>query len=594
MLARLQAPAAIRAEAGKAVRPRAKALRGVRTDLPRRLFAQPDLEPLVAPLGAPGQVDPRGERIAEIDVQPDLRLPVEARVERRGRGRTERSVDGIVDEEIGLAGAGAGARVPEHAAGELPAHTGYQRRVAHVAPELRREAARKALLEGEAGRIGEDPRQGGRFGPAGGNRHGGAGGRPVGHAVLHVEHVADEQAPTAIGAENGGPRIRIPEEEAAGHPPAGVVGVAVGLHAGGEEVAEVAPQLDVVVDPGRAPDLRGIGHGVVARGDQQRGVVTLDAAAGRSGVAVLEAEVGEAGPAERQAGVGGDGVRAAVARAVAAGVQLDAAAGPVVLEQEVQHAGDGVRAVLCGCAVAQHFHLSQGDRRDGGAVRPLRTVRHAVDPGNDRRAVAALAVHQHQRMVMREIAQAGRPHERGRVADRMRGDVERGDQGPQLVVERGGALADNILERDGVDRHRRLGHRSRLRATADDDHLLLELHRHLDIERDRGPDADRHALAHDRGKAGQGERHVVRAGLKRSDGERASAIGEDGSDLTAGHVARGHGDTGQNEARRVGDPAFDGCVLGAGDARRKHKKGEDRAGDGGHLSQVFHRWPFVR
>ena len=40
--------------------------------------------------------------------------------------------------------------------------------------------------------------------------------------------------------------------------------------------------------------------------------------------------------------------------------------------------------------------------------------------------------------------QHGRPHEGGRVADRVRGDVERGNERPQLVVEGGQALAGDV------------------------------------------------------------------------------------------------------------------------------------------------------
>ena len=108
-------------------------------------------------------------------------------------------------------------------------------------------------------------------------------------------------------------------------------------------------------------------------------------------------------------------------------------------------------------------------------------------------------------MVVGKVAQAGRPHERRRIADRMRRNVERGHEGPQLVVERGAALADDILERDGVDRHRRLGHRPGLCAAADDNHVLLDsLHRHHDIEGNCGPGTDLHTVAHERAKAGQG------------------------------------------------------------------------------------------
>ena len=228
MLPRLQAPAATGLNPGEAVGPRAEALRGVRTDRPRRLVAQADLEPLAPPLGATGDVDPVVEGIAEIDVQPDLILSVAPRVERRGCGWPERSVDGVVDEEVRRAGASTDAHVPEAVVSDPAAQAGDQRRVQYVAPELRREAARKAFLEGEAVRIGEDPCEGRLIGPAGGDRHGRARGGTVGHAVPRVEHIADQQALPLVGAEDRGSGVEVPKEEAAGHPPAGVIGMAVG------------------------------------------------------------------------------------------------------------------------------------------------------------------------------------------------------------------------------------------------------------------------------------------------------------------------------------------------------------------------------
>ena len=73
----------------------------------------------------------------------------------------------------------------------------------------------------------------------------------------------------------------------------------------------------------------------------------------------------------------------------------------------------------------------------------------SVTPANqaiDRRAVAALAVDQHQRVVVGEVADAGRTHERGRVADRMRGDVSTscGLSSPSFQVERRHALAGRM------------------------------------------------------------------------------------------------------------------------------------------------------
>ena len=125
-------------------------------------------------------------------------------------------------------------------------------------------------------------------------------------------------------------------------------------------------------------------------------------------------------------------------------------------------------------AVPQHLHLAQRDGGNGGDVRTLRTVRYAGEPGDDRRAVAALPVHQHQRVIVRQVAQAGRPDQGGRVTDGMGGDVEGGHQRAQLVVEGGGALADDILQRDGVDGDGRFGHRPRLGAAAHDHQFRLQ------------------------------------------------------------------------------------------------------------------------
>ena len=64
----------------------------------------------------------------------------------------------------------------------------------------------------------------------------------------------------------------------------------------------------------------------------------------------------------------------------------------------------------------------------------------------------------------------------------MGGDVERWDQGPQLVVESGGALADDVLQRDGVDGDRRFGHRPRLGAAPHHDQFRLQERLERDID----------------------------------------------------------------------------------------------------------------
>ena len=112
------------------------------------------------------------------------------------------------------------------------------------------------------------------------------------------------------------------------------------------------------------------------------------------------------------------------------------------------------------------------------------------------------------------------------------------------------------------------GHRPRLRAAADDDHLLFELHRQDGVQGNPGPGSDRHAAARFRAEAGQRERDVVSAGRESGERERPGAVGDGDGHRAAGLCGGLDGHAGQHEARGVGDRAFDGRVLGMDDARR--------------------------
>ena len=425
--------------------PDTKPLSGVGSHLPRRSPAGPDLETLVAPLGAAGDVDHVAGGIRDVEVEVYVLLPVESGIEFARRVGAQRGVDGVIEEEVRLVSAVAGAGIPGQAVGRRPPDAAHHRHVADNAAELRREPARSDLLEGEAVGIREHLPQGHRIGHVVGDPDRGAVGRPVHDAVLRVQHVGDQQRLAFVEAVDVGAIVGISEIESFRHLLLRIVGVAVELDAVGELVAEVAEKFQVVLDCRVAPDLRRVGHGGVAGRDQSGGVGALNAAVGGIGVAVFQAEVGESARAERQADVGRNGVGIAIARAVGAGVELYAAALSSILEQEIHHAGDGVRAVLSRGAVTQHFHLTECDRGNGRNVRTLGAVRHAGEPGDDRRAVAALAVHQHQSVVVGQIAQAGRPHQRGGVTDGMGGHVEGRDQSAQLIVQRGGSLTGNFL-----------------------------------------------------------------------------------------------------------------------------------------------------
>ncbi len=264
--------------------------------------------------------------MGDVEVEVDLPLAVQSGPEVERGLRPQRRVDGVGDEQVHLVGADARAGVPDETVRGQSADAGDHRRIRGIAAELRREAARQELLEREAVRIVEDGPERRRVRPVVGDRHRRTVRGPVEDAVLRVERVADQQRPAPVGAVDPPARVRVPKVETAGHGLARVVGVPVELHAVVEQVAEVAEQLQVVVDRRRPPDLHRVGDRGVAGVDQRLGVVPLHAAAGGAGVAVLQAEVGESGRAERQAGVAGDGVRPAVTRAVRAGAELEAPA----------------------------------------------------------------------------------------------------------------------------------------------------------------------------------------------------------------------------------------------------------------------------
>ena len=158
------------------------------------------------------------------------------------------------------------------------------------------------------------------------------------------------------------------------------------------------------------------------------------------------------------------------------GVELDAAAGAGVLELEVHHAGDGVRAVLRRRAVAQHLDLPQRNRGYGRDVGRLRAERYAVTtvPVDYRRAVTALAVDEDQRMVRRQVAQHGGADHGRAAADRLRVGVERGYERAEVVLQVARPLTDEVCGRQHVYRDCGLGGAARLRAGADDHRLLRE------------------------------------------------------------------------------------------------------------------------
>jgi len=159
----------------------------------------------------------------------------------------------------------------------------------------------------------------------------------------------------------------------------------------------------------------------------------------------------------------------------AAGGDAVAASGAASLEHHVDHAGNGVGAVLRRGAVAQHFDvIDRGDR--------YRIEVHRRRAAADRRVVIdqtggviPLAVHQHQHLVRRHAAQARRPDRVVAVVDGGAGEVERREQGAQGAGEIGTAGGVEIRGAQHVDGREGFGSGAVGAARSGDYDLLEQL-----------------------------------------------------------------------------------------------------------------------
>src|SRR5690606_2193461 len=145
-----------RAEAVEAVGAQGEALFGERADAGGGSVALADLEALLAPFGAQRQAqrplaEAHVEIAAEVDVDALFGLGIAAGAEAQvGRlVRAKRGVDRVVDQELDVVAAVAGAEVPVPGA-PCTLGPGHHRVVLQLATEARGEASRQRLQEGEA------------------------------------------------------------------------------------------------------------------------------------------------------------------------------------------------------------------------------------------------------------------------------------------------------------------------------------------------------------------------------------------------------------------------------------------------------------
>ncbi|MNE00880.1 hypothetical protein D3C80_933030 [compost metagenome] len=261
------------------------------------------------------------------------------------------------------------------------------------------------------------------------------------------------------------------------------VGVLVrvgGKAVGGQAVADaelaVGHQVVLVGDIARAPVPGAVAVVLFALAVDARGAGVEDAVvragvAGRVLAAGVETQVEKTIVGQGQAFPAAELALQAVALGVAAKAIADVAAGVVLLEHDIDHPGDGIRAVLGGSTVTQDLHPRDGAQRDQAQIHRRRTaaVGQAL-AGDVGTAVPALAVDQHQHLVGSQAAQrsalgdgAGKgPLRRLREAERRR---QRGERTGQILgagflqllgtehVHRGGALQGGDIAATGADHH---------------------------------------------------------------------------------------------------------------------------------------------
>ena len=186
---------------------------------------------------------------------------------------------------------------------------------------------------------------------------------------------------------------------------------------------------------------------------------------------MMRAQREETAPPQAEASRGLDRALLAVASRVAAVARPHVEAAVALAQLEVEHAGDGVRAVLRRRAVAQHLHAGDGDARQAADV-------HAVRPegaqAHHRAPMPPLAVHEHQRMVRIQPAQVRRTHERGPVGNGIPRHVERRHQRVDDIQQIRGLHALQVLGVERIHRHHRVGSRARLMPRANRHHHFLD------------------------------------------------------------------------------------------------------------------------
>nr|WMS58830.1 hypothetical protein GNFEDENH_00093 [Pseudomonas sp. QS1027] len=241
------------------------------------------------------------------------------------------------------------------------------------------------------------------------------------------------------------------------------------LIVGAESVGLARAQRQLTVEPGVGVPGHAIAHHVVALA-RRVGETVEAGAVGRVAILVFGTAANESavlpqartdlGAGKGVATIGGgtvDGVLMGVIGAVAGG---DFATFRGVVEDDIDHPGNGIGTVLGSCPVTQHFDALDG--ADGNRVEIHRRgtpadFRRVVD---QRRSVLALAVDQDQHLVGTHAPQLRGPDMVGATGVGLARKVERRQQRlqglPQFAANGAGGL--QVSRGQYIHRHRRIEH----------------------------------------------------------------------------------------------------------------------------------------
>ena len=485
----LEAARGIRRESLEAVRADAED-GGGGPGLDRGRITGTDVIGLVAPAAAESDVERRAvEGLDEIGLQAAFLLRQRAGTEFDRRQPAEARVDGLADHVIDFVLGEAAVHIPGQRRRKLATSADHEREVGDVGAEVRvvtaREQREYRVAQYEAAGAGRARHVTDRY-------------EVVGRIQALLVDAVDERLVRRIGQAvavtvdlQGRTRLdllllgRIGQDRR----PVEKVGDRLVVHEGRETIqrgrvrhvdARVHEQLEGL-DRGIAPALPEAVQRHLVRADEPGHLLSVrarHAAIRNIGIRVFGSEVEETVFGEGQAEVAADGKTLTLGVVGLAVLRRRREAGRIVLEDDVDDARDRIGTVLRRGAVTQDLDALDGRGREGRPVHRLRALVHRTERRqlqvDERRAMPARAVHQHERVVGRQVAQADRPDQGRAVRDRKTLRVQRRRDPRQRLGQVERRLVLHAASRQYINRRQRLGRRHAALARAGRDDLFDE------------------------------------------------------------------------------------------------------------------------